>query len=464
MASKLTAEFIGTFWLVLGGCGSAVLAAAFPDVGIGLLGVSLAFGLTVLSGAYALGPISGGHFNPAVSVGLCVGGRFPAALLLPYAAAQVIGGLCGAGVLYIIASGNPSFSLAGGFASNGYGAHSPGGYSLASGLVCEVVMTFMFLIDHPRRHAQARDNRVRRPGDRPGAHAGPSDQHPGDKHLGESGAQYRDGPVRGRLGDSAALAVLDCAYHRRSNRWVRIQDAPRGSSPGSSSDRTRRGVVGIAGLAERTRIPVDPKGPASSYAIAVAICLVAFAAPLAAQGIEFMPFGGYRFGGDFFELVADRPADIDGAPAVGFVVNVPLSDGLQVEAFVTRQSARVSLPTGPLQAATRWHFTIDHMQAGGLREFSGGRVRPFLTGLLGLTRYAAEGTGSEIRFTAGAGGGVKLFPVSHFGLRLDGRLYTTFVDADLRFLACTPGTCITAVHTDLVWQTEFTAGLIVRLP
>ena len=146
MASKLTAEFIGTFWLVLGGCGSAVLAAAFPDVGIGLLGVSLAFGLTALSGAYALGPISGGHFNPAVSVGLCVGGRFPAALLLPYVAAQVIGGLCGAGVLYIIASGNPSFSLAGGFASNGYGAHSPGGYSLQSGLVCEVVMTFMFLV------------------------------------------------------------------------------------------------------------------------------------------------------------------------------------------------------------------------------------------------------------------------------------------------------------------------------
>ena len=210
---------------------------------------------------------------------------------------------------------------------------------------------------------------------------------------------------------------------------------------------------------------MDPKRPASSHAIAVAICLVvACAAPLAAQGIEFMPFGGYRFGGDFFELVAEHPADIDGAPAVGFVVNVPLSDGLQVEALVTRQSARVSLPTGPLQAATRWHFTIDHMQAGGLQEFSGGRVRPFLTGVLGLTRYAAEGAGSEIRFTAGAGGGVKLFPVSHFGFRLDGRLYTTFVDADLRFLACTPGTCITAVHTDLVWQTEFTAGLVVRLP
>jgi aquaporin Z len=146
VSSKLTAEFFGTFWLVLGGCGSAVLAAAFPDVGIGLLGVSLAFGLTVVSGAYAFGPISGGHFNPAVSVGLCVGGRFPAALLLPYVVAQILGGIVGAGVLYLIASGRADFSLAGGFASNGYGAHSPGGYSLAAGLVCEVVMTFMFLI------------------------------------------------------------------------------------------------------------------------------------------------------------------------------------------------------------------------------------------------------------------------------------------------------------------------------
>jgi aquaporin Z len=144
--SKLCAESLGTFWLVLGGCGSAVLAAAFPDVGIGLLGVSLAFGLTVLTGAYALGPISGGHFNPAVSVGLWAGGRFPTALLLPYAAAQVIGGVIGAAVLYLIASGKADFSLAGGFASNGYGAHSPGGYSLTAGLVCEVVMTFMFLL------------------------------------------------------------------------------------------------------------------------------------------------------------------------------------------------------------------------------------------------------------------------------------------------------------------------------
>jgi len=144
--SKLSAEFIGTFWLVLGGCGSAVLAAAFPDVGIGLLGVSLAFGLTVVTGAYALGPVSGGHFNPAVSVGLWTGGRFPAALLVPYIVAQVLGGIAGAGVLFLIASGKADFSLAGGFASNGYDLHSPGGYSMVAALVCEVVMTFMFLI------------------------------------------------------------------------------------------------------------------------------------------------------------------------------------------------------------------------------------------------------------------------------------------------------------------------------
>jgi aquaporin Z len=146
MAPKLAAEFLGTFWLVLGGCGSAVLAAAFPQVGIGLLGVSLAFGLTVLSGAYALGPISGGHFNPAVSVGLWAGGRFPGSQLGGYIFAQVLGAVLGAGVLYLIASGKADFTLAAGFASNGYGAHSPGGYSLLAGLVTEVVMTFMFLI------------------------------------------------------------------------------------------------------------------------------------------------------------------------------------------------------------------------------------------------------------------------------------------------------------------------------
>jgi aquaporin Z len=146
MFAKVSAEFFGTLWLVLGGCGSAVLAAAFPEVGIGLSGVSLAFGLTVLTGAYALGPISGGHFNPAVSIGLWAGGRFPTAHLLPYILAQVVGGIVGAGILYLIASGKADFSLAGGFAANGVAEHSPGQYSLLSGAVCEFVMTFMFLI------------------------------------------------------------------------------------------------------------------------------------------------------------------------------------------------------------------------------------------------------------------------------------------------------------------------------
>ena len=141
---KLVAEFIGTFWLVLGGCGSAVLAAAFPEVGIGLTGVSLAFGLTVLTIAYSLGHISGAHLNPAVSVGLWMGGRFHAKELLPYIAAQILGGVLAAAVLYVIATGNGS--AIGNFAANGYGEHSPGGYSLIAALVCEIVMTFMFLI------------------------------------------------------------------------------------------------------------------------------------------------------------------------------------------------------------------------------------------------------------------------------------------------------------------------------
>ena len=146
MLSKVSAEFIGTLWLVLGGCGSAVLAAAFPELGIGFVGVSFAFGLTVLTAAYALGPISGGHFNPAVSLGLWAGGRFPGSSLLPYIVAQVTGSIAGAAVIYLIASGKADFSLASGFASNGYGEHSPGKYSLLSGAVCELVMTFMFLI------------------------------------------------------------------------------------------------------------------------------------------------------------------------------------------------------------------------------------------------------------------------------------------------------------------------------
>jgi aquaporin Z len=146
LGKRAGAEFFGTFWLVFGGCGSAVLAAAFPGLGIGFAGVALAFGLTVLTMAYAIGHISGCHLNPAVSVGLLVGNRFPASDLLPYVIAQVAGGVCGAGVLYIIASGKAGFDLAGGFASNGYGAHSPGGYSLLACFVAEVVLTFFFLL------------------------------------------------------------------------------------------------------------------------------------------------------------------------------------------------------------------------------------------------------------------------------------------------------------------------------
>jgi len=145
LSQRLTAEFFGTLWLVLGGCGSAVLAAAFPGLGIGFVGVALAFGLTVLTMAYAVGHVSGGHFNPAVSVGLCVGGRFPARDVVPYIVAQVVGAAAGAGILYVIATGQPGFDMAGGFASNGYGDHSPGHYSLLACGVTEVVMTFAFL-------------------------------------------------------------------------------------------------------------------------------------------------------------------------------------------------------------------------------------------------------------------------------------------------------------------------------
>ena len=145
MSRRLTAEFIGTLWLVLGGCGSAVLAAAFPSLGIGFVGVSLAFGLTVLTMAYAVGHVSGGHFNPAVTVGLWAGGRFPAKDILPYVVAQVLGGIVGAGILYVIANGAAGFDMGGGFASNGYGEHSPGHYSLMACAITELVMTFGFL-------------------------------------------------------------------------------------------------------------------------------------------------------------------------------------------------------------------------------------------------------------------------------------------------------------------------------
>ena len=146
LSKRLGAEFFGTFWLVLGGCGSAVLAAAFPELGIGLLGVSLAFGLTVLTMAFAVGHISGAHLNPAVTIGLCAGGRFPAKDAIPYIVAQVVGAIAAGAILFAIASGKAGFDVSAGFASNGYGEHSPGGYSFSAALICEIVMTFMFLM------------------------------------------------------------------------------------------------------------------------------------------------------------------------------------------------------------------------------------------------------------------------------------------------------------------------------
>ena len=209
MAPALVAEFLGTFWLVLGGCGSAVIAAAYPELGIGFTGVSLAFGLTVLTGAYAFGPISGGHFNPAVSVGLWVGGRFPGSRLLPYVISQLLGAVIAAGVLYLIASGKAGFDLQAGFASNGYGEHSPGQYGLGSALVCEVVMTFMFLACHSWCDERAGTGRLRGAHDRPVSHAHSPGQHPGDEHVGESGAEHWNGTLRRRLGAPAAMALLD---------------------------------------------------------------------------------------------------------------------------------------------------------------------------------------------------------------------------------------------------------------
>ncbi|HEU5186866.1 MAG TPA: hypothetical protein VFU01_19990, partial [Gemmatimonadaceae bacterium] len=203
-------------------------------------------------------------------------------------------------------------------------------------------------------------------------------------------------------------------------------------------------------------------GPSRTFgAIAFAIGL-GWAWPLQAQGIELMPFAGYRFGGDFFELIAGRPVDLDGSPTLGVVVNVPLSNGLQVEALVTQQQATFFAPAGPFQPDTRWRATVGHAQVGGLQEFSDGKVRPFLTGLFGLTRYAAAGD-SEVRFTIGAGGGVKMFPLANLGFRLDGRVHATFVDADIEGSVCVSGRCFAAVDVNMVWQTEFTAGIVVRL-
>jgi len=198
--------------------------------------------------------------------------------------------------------------------------------------------------------------------------------------------------------------------------------------------------------------------------IALAAALLSCPRTGQAQTVEVTPFVGYRFGGDLFERVTLQPVDLDGAKTVGAVVNVKVrNDGVFVEGLFTHQEARLTSFGGPFAPPTDWRITVDHFQGGGLQEFGATRrVRPFLTGLLGLTHYAA-GTDSEIRFTTGAGGGVKLMPVRHVGVRLDGRLFATFADLDGRGFACAPGVglCTVAFNADIVWQTEFTAALVV---
>ena len=207
-----------------------------------------------------------------------------------------------------------------------------------------------------------------------------------------------------------------------------------------------------------------PKRSRFFLSLAILTTLVGYGSPARAQGVEISPFYGYRFGGDFFELVTRRPVDLDGAPSMGIVLNVPLYDGLQVEGFFTHQKGDVwasSVQPGP---AVLLPISVDHWLAGGLQEFGRvGRVRPFATGMLGLARYAA-GSDSEMRFSLAAGGGVKLFPSPNVGIRLDGRAFATVIDADGSALACTVGVCLIALRTNIVWQAEFTAGLVVRFP
>ncbi len=199
--------------------------------------------------------------------------------------------------------------------------------------------------------------------------------------------------------------------------------------------------------------------------IAVVAWLLCWSGTSHAQAVQVTPFVGYRFGGDFVERITGQPVDLDAARAVGAVVNVKFNnDGLFAEALFTRQEARLTFPGGLFAPPTGWRITVDHWQGGGLQELgTNRRVRPFLTGLLGLTRYAAEGD-NEIRFTVGAGGGVKLMPLRHLGVRLDGRVFATFADIEGRTIACSPGLCLVALYADIVWQAEFSAGLVVAFP
>lgn len=200
------------------------------------------------------------------------------------------------------------------------------------------------------------------------------------------------------------------------------------------------------------------------WGVLLASCVPGGTPTVQAQGIEVTPFGGYRFGNDFFELITRRPVDTDGSPAVGAIVDIPLGDGLQVEGLFTHQDAHITMEPGSFGPLRRTKVSVDHWQGGALQEYMGGRVRPFANGLLGLTRYAGDGD-SEIRFTLGAGGGVKLFATQTIGLRLNGQVSATFVYFDATALACGSGAgvCFVGLNTDIVWQAEFSAGLIVKM-
>jgi len=195
-------------------------------------------------------------------------------------------------------------------------------------------------------------------------------------------------------------------------------------------------------------------------AAAVMACLGS-APQLSAQGIEVEPFAGYRFGGDFFELVAGRPVDIDGAMARGAVLNVPVSNGLQFEGMFTHQRADIWVPSAALLPPTPWQVSVDHWQGGALQELGAGRARPFMTISVGLTRYAVEAD-SEYRLALSGGGGAKLFPTESLGFRVDGRVFATVIDTAGTAVACAPGACFFSIHANVVWQAEFTAGIIVR--
>jgi hypothetical protein len=195
--------------------------------------------------------------------------------------------------------------------------------------------------------------------------------------------------------------------------------------------------------------------------VALAILFVChLPGPVSAQTVEVIPLAGYRFGGDLFEVAADAPVDLDGAPVVGGAVNVAMGDGLWFEALFTHQEARVSVPVDRFGPLVRRSVSVDHWLAGGRQDFGYGRVRPFVTGLVGLTHYRADGD-DEVRFTVGAGGGMNLSLARRLGLRFDGRLFSTFVDADARAGVCAPGACLVGLRVNVAWQVEFTADAVV---